>query len=148
MTFIRNLILFGNLLIFLVLVNWGIWTAEQNIEAGTLAYLELAPVDPRSLMQGDYMRLDYDIERAMGNGQGDLELNGKLVVRLDERQVARFVRIYAGESLAEGEVLLNYSSPTGFWADIGISSYFFQEGNADIFASARYGEVRILDDGS
>jgi uncharacterized membrane-anchored protein len=146
---IRNLILFGNLLVFLVMVNWGIWTAEQNIAAGTLAYLELAPVDPRSLFQGDYMRLAYAIEdQAQMSRSGEFERKGLLVIQLDENQIARFVHIYTGEELAEGETLIKYASPYGWSIEIGIDSYFFQEGNAAIFANAKYAEVRILEDGS
>jgi uncharacterized membrane-anchored protein len=146
---IRNLILFGNLLVFLFMVNWGIWTAEQNIAAGTLAYLELAPVDPRSLFQGDYMRLAYAIEdHAQMSRSGEFEHKGFLVIQLDEQQVARFVRIYEGEDLEEGELLIKYASPYGWSIEIGIDSYFFQEGNADIFANAKYAEVRILEDGN
>jgi uncharacterized membrane-anchored protein len=150
MSAIRNLVLFGNLIIFLVIVNWGIWTAEQNIAAGTLAYLELAPVDPRSLFQGDYMRLAYAIEdqAQLSRSGGDFERNGFLLIRLDEQQIARFVRVYEGEDLEEGEMLLKYASPYGWSIEIGIDSYFFQEGNADIYARARYAEVRILEDGS
>jgi uncharacterized membrane-anchored protein len=149
MNLIRNLILFGNLLVFLVMVNWGIWTAEQNIADGRLAYLELAPVDPRSLMQGDYMRLAYAIEdQAQVSRSDEFQDDGFLVVRLDEQSVARFLRIYEGETLEEGELLIKFASPYGWSVEIGISSYFFQEGNASIFANARYGEVRILDDGS
>jgi uncharacterized membrane-anchored protein len=149
MNSIRNLILFGNLLVFLVMVNWGIWTAEQNIAAGKLAYLELAPVDPRSLFQGDYMRLAYAIEdQAQMSSSGELEHDGFLVVQLNDKNIARFIRIYEGEELAEGETLIKYASPYGWTIEIGIDSYFFQEGNADIFAKAKYAEVRILEDGS
>ena len=35
---------------------------ETTILKGKLVYLELAPVDPRSLMQGDYMALYYAIQ--------------------------------------------------------------------------------------
>ena len=31
--------------------------------------LELAPVDPRSLIQGDYMRLDYAIARDLAGAR-------------------------------------------------------------------------------
>ncbi len=46
-----------NLLLVLVAFNYSVYTKEKTLEAGTLVLLELAPVDPRSLMQGDYMVL-------------------------------------------------------------------------------------------
>ncbi len=36
-----------------------------------MVLLRLAPVDPRSLMQGDYMRLNYELARQLGNRQQD-----------------------------------------------------------------------------
>ena len=43
----------------LVVVNSAIWQKERHIAQGEVVYLELAPVDPRSLMQGDYMALNF-----------------------------------------------------------------------------------------
>ncbi|MBS0976300.1 GDYXXLXY domain-containing protein, partial [Serratia rubidaea] len=43
----------------LLLVNLSIYQKEQQLRQGRVAILQLAPVDPRSLMQGDYMALDY-----------------------------------------------------------------------------------------
>lgn len=147
---IRTIILFGNLLFVLAFVNWGIWTAEQNIAAGELAYLDLRPVDPRSIFQGDYMVLNYAIEQQaqMSRSGGDFERNGYLVVVIDEQGIARFQRFYEGEELAEGEMRIKYFSPYGWSVEIGIDSYFFQEGTGDTYARARYAEVRILEDGS
>src|SRR5690606_14717090 len=34
---------------------------ERTIKEGELVLLELAPIDPRSLIQGDYMQLNYTI---------------------------------------------------------------------------------------
>ncbi|NNK63688.1 MAG: GDYXXLXY domain-containing protein, partial [Gemmatimonadetes bacterium] len=61
----RALILAGALLV-LVGVNYSIYEKEQVVRTGQTIYVTLAPVDPRSLMQGDYMalrfRLAEDIE--------------------------------------------------------------------------------------
>lgn len=151
MKLLRIIILFANLALFLALANWGIWSAENNIANGRLAYFALAPVDPRSLIQGDYMMLNYEIENQarVSRSNGNFERNGFIVVQLDNQQIARFVRVYTeGEILAEGEMLIKYASPFGWSVDIGIDSFFFQEGLSDIYAEAEYAEVRILDDGS
>ena len=34
---------------------------EQHLTQSDSIYIRLAPVDPRSLIQGDYMALNYDI---------------------------------------------------------------------------------------
>ena len=46
-------------IVVLVRVNLSIAARERQLASGRLVYLELAPVDPRSLMQGDYMALRY-----------------------------------------------------------------------------------------
>jgi hypothetical protein len=56
------------------LVNVQIWEKETVIARGQPVFVELAPVDPRSLMQGDYMRLAYrgprDLAAALGPRAG------------------------------------------------------------------------------
>ncbi|WP_299568993.1 GDYXXLXY domain-containing protein [uncultured Shewanella sp.] len=75
---LNNIILVGTLVLILSLVNWQIYQKEQHIHHGELIYLELAPVDPRSLMQGDYMALRFqisnDIRMALKQRQADEEL--------------------------------------------------------------------------
>ncbi|MBP6019655.1 MAG: GDYXXLXY domain-containing protein [Burkholderiaceae bacterium] len=51
----------AGLLLMLVVVNNGIYQREQILSSGSTVVLELAPVDPRSLMQGDYMALRFDV---------------------------------------------------------------------------------------
>ena len=49
------------LMVVLGLVNFNIHKYEQHLAEGDTVLLALAPVDPRSLMQGDYMRLRFAI---------------------------------------------------------------------------------------
>ena len=101
-------------LVVLAVLNFGIYRNERFIEAGEEVYFELAPVDPRSLLQGDYMRLNYRIAndlrqkfaRIRSAGEGEVPRIGKVVVRLDERRVASFERIWRmGETLGDKERL-------------------------------------------
>lgn len=55
----------AGLVLMLVVVNWGIYQHENTLAHGDAVVLELAPVDPRSLMQGDYMALEFDIARQL-----------------------------------------------------------------------------------
>ena len=145
---IQTLVLFGTLAIFLYLVNTGIWGAEQTIKNETPVYLRLAPVDPRSLIQGDYMRLDYQIENDVRRDEVEPDSHGQVVARVDEQQVAHFERVYTGEDLAENEILLNYRVDVFGTVRIGIDSFFFQEGRARDYAMARYADVRVTGDGT
>lgn len=57
------IIILLNLAVFLFFANRSIIHKEKTLEHGQLVLLKLAPKDPRSLMQGDYMVLRYDIAR-------------------------------------------------------------------------------------
>ena len=49
--------------VVLAALNHGVYEKEQIKEHGETILFELAPFNPRSLIQGDYMRLRYAIER-------------------------------------------------------------------------------------
>lgn len=145
---LRTLILFGTVAVFLYFVNTGIMNAENNIKNATVAYFELAPVDPRSLIQGDYMTLRYTIEndaRDVVSGNRD---RGQLVLSIDENQIAHFERRYfEDDTLEDDEILVNFYARSSWSVRVGVDSFFFQEGQAEAYSVARYAEVRILEDG-
>ncbi|WP_309893145.1 GDYXXLXY domain-containing protein [Archangium sp.] len=119
---------------------------ERVLSHGTPVLLELAPVDPRSLMQGDYMVLDYAVSREVR--KTEVSQDGLLVLRLDENGVGHFVRRHTPDApLAPGELLLGYKQREGR-VRLGAESFFFQEGHADRYAGAKYGELRVAEDGS
>src|SRR6476646_8967185 len=90
-------------LVLVAAVNWTIYSRERHLAEGRVVLLELAPVDPRSLMQGDYMALRFQIENSIYDGRAQVD-DGRVVVRLDERGVGRFVRRDDRTALAEREV--------------------------------------------
>ena len=63
----HNKIALVSLVIILGLVNWSIATKERHLAEARIVYLALAPVDPRSLMQGDYMALRFRLSDAVPN---------------------------------------------------------------------------------
>jgi uncharacterized membrane-anchored protein len=137
-------------LVILALANWTVWQREQLLSGGKVAILELAPVDPRSLMQGDYMALRFQLaEQAFGRGrtqENKEAADGRLVARTDEKGVARFVRRDGGEPLAEGEFLLRYRVRNGE-PKFATNAFFFQEGHAKFYERARFGEFRVAPSG-
>ncbi len=147
LSYIRTAVIVGTLMVFLYLVNTGILGAERTIANGTPVYLELAPIDPRSLIQGDYMVLEYAIETEMRRADVDDTPSGTIIARLDADRVARFVRAYDGGDLADDEILLRYA--TSEWdVRVGVGSFFFQEGLGDQYANAEYADVRVTADGT
>lgn len=141
----RTAICLLGLLVVLGVMNNEIRQKENLVGEGQVVLLELAPRDPRSLMQGDYMVLRYALARrlpAMANKPHD----GQLVLALDEDNVATFRRIHDGSSLAADEILLNFRYRRNA-VRLGAESFFFEEGSAGLYRDARYGELRVNERG-
>jgi uncharacterized membrane-anchored protein len=142
----RTLVIFGGLAVVLAGMLFSIAQKERVLAQGRVVLLELAPVDPRSLMQGDYMQLDYAIARALTQALRAWPRDGRLVLAQGPGGVARFVRRHEGGPLAPGELLLRYRVRDGRLR-LGAESFLFQEGHAERYARARYGELRVEPDG-
>lgn len=130
---------------------WFIYDKERIISRGELILFELAPVDPRSLLQGDYMRLSYRIDDELTH----LEVppNGYLVFVTDDAGVARFRRLQLQRTPLESEERLiqfrrrRAGSMRNRMVKLAADSYFFQEGTSERFERARYGGLMIDDRG-
>lgn len=147
-------------LLVLAVVNWTILQREQLMTEGKLVLLELAPVDPRSLMQGDYMALRFKITNdAFPNSRWGIRssvkegvvpnypLDGHLLAILDEHGVGHFQRIArAAEVAKSGEVLLRYRIRND-QVKFATNGYFFEEGQAQTYEKARYGAFRVAANG-
>jgi len=131
-----------NLMIVLLYFNLSIFHKEQLLKGGHLVYLELAPVDPRSLLQGDYMALRYSISRDIQ--YDSLPKRGYCVVTLDPAGIASLSRFQKDQTpLYSGEYLIEYTIPEKWQLHIGAESYFFQEGQAKKYEKAKYGGIKI-----
>jgi uncharacterized membrane-anchored protein len=130
----------------LAFVNVGIYQREALLTGGRVVLLRLSPVDPRSLMQGDYMRLDFEVADHALPFQRRSRSDGHLVVAVDGRGVGHFRRLGDGRPLAPGEVALRYRIRGGE-ANFATNAYFFEEGQAQAYADAAYGEFRVGSDG-
>jgi len=140
----KNILFWGTTLLVIGGVNLLIVKKEDTLANGRTVLLGLAPVDPRSLMQGDYMVLRYAIAEVIPESQ--LSGKGCIVVSLDENDVAKFVRIHKGEGLQAGEHLLFYRNRGGL--RLGAESFMFQERHADLYSEARYGELKVDESGA
>jgi uncharacterized membrane-anchored protein len=144
----RAAVIFGGLALALGAPAALVVQKESVLASGRTVLLELAPTDPRSLMQGDYMVLDYAVSRERLEDLRQQPRDGHLVLRLDEQGVGRFVRFDTpGTELAPGEFKLRYRVRQQR-VRLGAESFFFQEGHADRYERARYGELRVADSGS
>jgi uncharacterized membrane-anchored protein len=71
----------------------------------------------------------------------------QVVALRDARGVAQLLRIAApGQPLAPGEFPITLTPKDGDWTLV-TDAWFFREGDAERFATARYGEFRVGADG-
>lgn len=143
----NRIIVAVTLLVILVAVNWAIWDKERHLAEGEIVYLELAPIGPRSLMQGDYMALNFALSNQIQSALFQLEepqkaANGYVVVRLDEKRIAHFQRLDDDFSLRDDERRLRYRLRNG-QVRFATDAFFFQEGHAERYESAVYGQFRV-----
>ena len=166
----RKILLFLSLVLVLGAFNLAALQKEPLLEEGTVMYLELAPVDPRAFLLGDYMALEFSIDRDVtdalreaakeltqteGDGYSYYEYRrlrrfmpreGLVVVSLSPDGVASFERLDDGSPLAGGEHHLYFRLKNGN-AEVAARSFFFQEGHAEDYEAADYGEIHVAPDG-
>lgn len=134
-------------LALLAFVNFGIYQRERLLTDGRIVLLKLSPVDPRSLMQGDYMRLNFEAADQAFPWQRRKDLaDGHVVVALDAQGVGHFRRLADSRPLARDEIALRYRMRGG-QPNFATNAYFFEEGQARAYAGAAYGEFRVGADG-
>ena len=121
----RNKLVLFFMLIDLVIFGFEIYKKENILKSGKIVYIELAPLDPRSIMQGDYMRLRYKV---------DPQKKSTMVMKLDERNIAQFYPDNKDQPLKPNEYRVYF-----YHDGIRPNSYLFQEGNAKLYEAAKYG---------
>ena len=142
------------LALVLVVMTRNIIKYENHLATGDTVLLALAPVDPRGLMQGDYMTLSYALERdvfaALNKDPGSYPTNeeGYVIVALDQHNVGQLVRLAANQSknLASNEIAIYYRIRNGTM-QLATNAFFFQEGHGEAFEAAEYGLFRVNDKG-
>lgn len=130
------------------LVNWDVRGKEQVIAQGQRILVPLIPVDPRSLMQGDYMALNFALPFEMREKLKDIVSASQLVrASVDDQGVATILGLLtATEPLQQGELALPLKRLKGQWVLV-TDAYFFPEGQGRHFEQTRYGDFRVLPDG-
>lgn len=141
----RMLLVLAGLALVLGVANQNIRTHQEVVDGGARILLKLRPVDPRSLIQGDYMLLRY--ARNIFPSPDALETlprTGTLVLLVDENGVGTFSRMDDGTPLAPNEVRLRFKRRLMRGeVSIGAETFSFEEGQAGIYDGARYGVLRV-----
>ncbi len=143
-----KIFLLSSVILFAV-INTMIYQNESQLQQSREILLPLAPVDPRSLLQGDYMVFNYVLTNDLNNYYIKHKLKrpsvGYVVVTTDNKNIASFVKVYAGENLTNHQFKIKFFFRKLF--SFGIENYFFEEGKAGHFAKARYAVVKITPSG-
>ena len=163
------------LALILGVMTMNIIKYENHLATGETVLLELAPVDPRGFMQGDYMALSYALERDifaalrpekpqydldnsenLENLQPDFQpyqpSQGYVIVKLDANNVGHFVRLANSSNrndinnLAANELAIYYRIRHDS-VQLATNAFFFQEGHAEAFEMAKYGLFRVNENG-
>lgn len=135
-------------LLVLSVANIGIWQKEELIQNGQPVFIEMAPVDPRSLMQGDYMELSFRLPDQVWTdlAGANNRQRPRIVGRRDARGVASLLRMDKGSPLGKGEFLFELTPKNGNWVLVS-DAWFFKEGEGERWAQAQYGEFRVSANG-
>ena len=139
----------AGLAIIAALTGSSVWKNSSIIKTGQRAFLALAPVDPRSLMQGDYMTLRFAIT---AQAQPTLTANydaqtQQIIAKIDANGVATFDRLAQGTAPpATGELLITLTNKSGVWI-VGTDAFQFKEGSREKFQSAAFGDFRFAPNG-
>jgi uncharacterized membrane-anchored protein len=148
----RWLVALAGLALILGLANWDIVRKRAVIADGRLLLLELRPVDPRSLMQGDYMALALaDAALPSATTIESLPYRGTVILSLDVNRVGQYARLDDGSPLTANELRVLYrrqGDRFGSRLNYGTRAFFFQERDGGRYRNAKYAVLRVAADGS
>lgn len=135
--------------IAIIAINLNINKKQDLIENGEVLLFELAPVDPRSLMQGDYMRLRFKLARKIQdklyvkNTNKTIPIHqGFAIVEKGKNQVVSFVGLFNNQELKQNQFMVPYKFRK-YQIIFTTNAFYFQEGKASHFQKAKYGQFRM-----
>ena len=126
--------------------------SEQVRRTGEHVVLQTVPVDPRSLLQGDYAILNYEIaipgriKNASPPLRKNLRRGSWSFVTLEKRgEIWQATGYYSSRSLPDRLHIRGRMDDSGR-LDFGIGTYFVPEGTGHIVENARDVKVRVFVD--
>ena len=125
-----------------VLCTFATVTAEDILRHGRTVFIALRPIDPRSLLQGDYMAVAFATERLpTPSSLQNREVFG--IASLDSRSIATLQRIAnTHETKRDDEIALQLRTKSRRWF-VGSDAWYFEEGRGKPFEAAKFGSFRI-----
>jgi uncharacterized membrane-anchored protein len=124
--------------------NHAVYTKTHTLEHGAVVKLKLAPLDPRGLLTGDYMTLNYDIANRLRDASDQKNAqDGYVLIQLNAQGVGEFVSQSASLPSHGPQQLALQFRQRDRMIKFATNAYYFQEGQAKAFEAARYGEFRV-----
>jgi uncharacterized membrane-anchored protein len=134
-------------LFVLVLVLQTAWilgttfVQERGLASGTVVLLETRPVDPRDLLRGDYITLNYKISDVPLSAFSPPRTNGlppgaTVYIALEKRGEFHEIAEASTEPIADGQVVLR-GRTQAWWNDssvhleYGLERYYVREGTGN-----------------
>ncbi|SDS50733.1 Uncharacterized membrane-anchored protein [Halopseudomonas litoralis] len=132
-------------LLVMAVAVYAVQDHEKTLHDGQLVLLRLAPVDPRSLMQGDYMALRFEVDAQLRAEDGKWPKYAYLQLGAGSR--TSFAGMGDALTTEPGRVSMRIR-PGVRGASLGPNAFFFQEGQAALYENARWGGFRVAADGT
>lgn len=125
---------------------------QYAVATGTEVILQGAPVDPRSLMQGDYAILDYEIADIPEGVKTEFAVGDDVIVVLAKTDDVWVGSRYLGDDRGpknNGDVFVRGQLQSNGRIDFGIGTYFVPEGTGWQIEQAQDLKIRVSvsDDG-
>jgi uncharacterized membrane-anchored protein len=149
---VRRAVLIITAAVFFIFFADAVASREAILSNGKIMVLKIAPKDPRSMMQGDYMDVQFDLADDIEHAIDDLSSTEKVpenvIVTLDDRHNASFVRLDNDKMpLNIDEYRLNFRiNKNGI--KLASGSFFFQEGTGYYYEAAGYAMLRVNEAGT
>ncbi|MFK3957922.1 GDYXXLXY domain-containing protein [Guptibacillus hwajinpoensis] len=145
-------------LVVILMVSFVTYNGVKNetaIQSGKEIRLALAPIDPRSVLQGDYVMLCYDISTLPE--ATELPANKKIKVVLSPTSKGTYE--YGGYYKIEGnwnkpyepsddDIVVNGLTYSDHDVQYGIESFFISEGTGQIFEDKTMAIIKVSENGN
>ncbi len=137
-------------LVQLIILSVIIFQKETILRNGTEIVLKVEPVDPRSILQGDYVQLSYNISQIDSD-----EYNNRVYVMVekDVHGIYQIKEIYdnieeARDGALEDHQVIVTGKANGNTITYGIENFFIEEGTGlEVEQNAKYAKIKVGSNG-
>ena len=151
-------------IICIVIFSGLMWKNESHLKNSQSIYVRLQPVDPRSLIQGDYMVLDYQLYLApesTAENQSDQIYSGHshdqyihnkssvpVYVELNAERIVIHTYFDRPKATSVSKLILKNPNNRADLLYPASKSFLFSEGLAECYQQAQYAEFKVDSQGN